>query len=467
MSEKSKSTSKIDKYLNGLVKCIEDTLKEENKDTTDTNTETSEDKVKHTKKIELSKLVNCISIVIYVDQCGHRNEELSNLDSTNVLKEAIKELCKKDKYLTVGVVHNRGLHSEKLEDVESKVHSHIMFLCNSRTRITTILKDISDVVQYDYDLDWALINNELKVVNIQKNQHIINYVYFAHDTCGAIADGKEYYGYDDIITNVDEQTLIEWRSWYESHERGVLYSKGHRNSSDRIKFLMQDFYKYGLCGESFKVYRNKLVFEDLSNRKLMEELERMYNLGLDQYLSKRQILTRCSIYIYSDAQVGKSTNCYNALDKFGERPLVITKNSKTGALDSLDCKQSLIYDDRWPESCLDIADDMAVNTWRRNSNNRCFNGNYLVILSNQKFDDFFKEMSVDKKALYSRFFVVQIKKDDFDGISYVYNVENECTRGDKFKKAEMFYTFMEEVVKQINIYHNGYYFEDGKKVEVL
>lgn len=415
---------------------------------------------KEKKQLDLSKLVSGISFSFYHDQCGHRLEELDRDESQCIIEDALVNLCRDStQYDIYGICHSNSFTTdENYNLVPEKVHGHVALLCRSRKRIQTILKDISDYISFEPEYDSFLLD-QINVLNVQRNDHKTTFMYFLHQTTYAEdIDGKEPYLRSDLITNINDSVLDDWENWYDSSQRGVAYTDKMKSFlPDRDSILQGKFYNYALQGLSYFTEYSKLSNEDKFKINLDKKLQHAYEVGKREYLASRPVIDRCSIYIQGPADFGKTYAVKYALQKMNRNYCYIGDSSGTGETDKCDLGDCLVYDDKYPKNVLTIASDEVCDLYHRNKNNGIFNGDFLIVISNKSFDDFFSYMTsnghYDSDALKSRFSSYRL---ECDGTNVDLVKDFACTRGNLPVKEEKEKKFISYMVESMQYYCDNY-----------
>lgn len=416
------------------------------------------------KKLDLSKQVRAWQIMLYVEQIGHR-EELTKDEKEVILKEYLDNIEFKDG-LFYGILHNKELNTVLNEDVnfteeKEEPHLHLVFYTANQIRPSTILRLLGiEILKENENL---YTHGGFSYLNIKKHEVAKAILYLNHNTEKAIIDNKPLYEISDIVTN---DTEVEW--YHKYSEEYSKYSEGlyinrfgqvqqvneedklfdYFDELEKLGFEFGDFYKYIDSIPRRYKYKYYHKLEEVYYRGVHRRLRMNYNLRVN----------RVAIFIHGGHGVGKTHACEYALQKLNRCFNTITSSSGTGGEDNIIPGQSIIYDDRIPANCLDKADDKVCMTYRRNSNNGVFSGDFFIINHNKSFDSAFSEwwkskgdpedeLSASCKALKSRFFIIEVS--DYGTITVVQvptRAESEVQK-EKIAKFNEFLKYFSEPIK--------------------
>lgn len=214
-------------------------------------------------------------------------------------------------------------------------------------------------------------------------------LYLTHEDDSAIRAGKTIYSKSELITNMPE-------SAYELIIKNLLeHIKPHRITYAEMNEICDRFYNAGLHGQSF----NKLIEAygrfNLYSQSKYQVIEKMYRDGIEKRLSENHELNRLVLYIQGASDMGKTCNIVPALERCGVSHPYIVRHSGNGNLDGLQPDHdALVFDDSFRlDNILTAADQYECSLYKRNKGNSYFFGNYLIILSNEKFEDWIDEVT--------------------------------------------------------------------------
>lgn len=150
-------------------------------------------------KMTMQSNVKTLALKVYDEQIP---------DGWDKLKERIKEL-KKDEYQCLGIRHDEDvLGDDFFEPSTEKPHYHILIrvmrdsqnVTKSGKHVSTILNDLGIIFRKE---DATMIANH----GIETVGDFGAYAtYLTHDTEKAIADGKQHYNTESIVSNITQES---------------------------------------------------------------------------------------------------------------------------------------------------------------------------------------------------------------------------------------------------------------------
>lgn len=385
---------------------------------------------KNCKCLSIDAKVNSLAIKIYVEQLPYGWDYTSN---------AIRMTDKKD-FQVLAICHNRDTYSDEghfWKPAFEKPHYHIILRCvdrKKRIRVRTVLRQLG--IEFRKDLDDDLwINHGVETVSKFSGYA----TYLTHETEDAINAGKELYGIDEIVSNLTVEEIQAIRDGY------------IRISNDARKVTTQDLveldntaFELGKDLKNFDDWYNTLPFTVRSNAKI-KTIRESYGRGVNAKIAEKSEVLRLCVYIQGAPNTGKTYGAKHALS--GKR-IYTVEGGGSGKFDDLraDHEAIIISDDVCP-NLLNMTDNYICRAYKRQSNNPAWAGNYFIVTSNLSFVDWLAscKINVNSKhydAMFSRFFVTEIKKKD-DGTNYL-ALKSASTRGsvdEQTERAEMFMNF--------------------------
>lgn len=265
------------------------------------------------------------------------------------------------------------------------------------------------------------------------------FLYLSHETNQAIVDGKHKYDRSEVISNFDETT------------REALWQAGLRNQKkSKLDWdeLNDIAYNMGLNLKDFDPWvKANLTVTDQANKNF-RVVSKSYQQGLSEGVAKIGHITRCSILLHGEGNLGKS---YTALESLKALHLNVYRASKgSGKYDNLSTStDAMIFDDVAVSDARNVFDNLAVTLHRRNSNDRAWLGSYAVVTTNDDPETFCRRMagvnSTDElfdvndpytrskidaiNAIKQRLYICTIKNNKLI-------VESATTRGSRADQAE-------------------------------
>lgn len=428
-----------------------------------------------TKKLDLSKQVRAWQIMLYCDQIGHRNEDLTEDEQEQILKDFLNGITFKDG-LFYGIVHTKEL-TTKVDDsdyteVSEKKHIHLVFYTSNQIRPFTILKSLG--IQIIKDDENLYSHGGFSYLNIKKHEVAKAVLYLNHNTEKAILDNKPSYNISDIVTNDTEPDWYhKYSDEYTRYCEGLYVNKYGQvqtlNEEDKLFDILDEAYEIGYSFGDLDSY-----IDEIPRRykyKYYSKIEDSYYRGVHKRFTNKDTLDvhRCSVFIYGPSDTGKTYASVHSLLELGRRVYQVGQSSGTGGEDNIKPGDCLVYDDRVPKNCLDKADTNVCELYRRNSNNGVFAGDYFIINYNRPFDEVFKNyyktdddsegLSEEAKALKTRFYIVEV---DINGHYTVHQKGERGTQEDCAIRDKKFNDFM----NHFNKHFTEFYEKRQKKSKV-
>lgn len=420
-----------------------------------------------TKKLDLSKRVRAWQIMLYCDQIGHRNEDLTDAEQETILKDFLNGIIFNDG-LFYGIVHNKEL-TTKVEDSDyselpEKKHIHLVFYTSNQIRPFTILKSLG--VQIVKDDENLYTHGGFSYLNIKRHEVAKAVLYLNHATEKAIMDNKPSYAISDIVTNdVEPDWYHNYANEYSKYSEGLYVNKFGQvqvlNEEEKLFDILDEAYEIGYKFGNLDVY-----IDEIPRRykyKYYKKIEEFYYRGVHKRFTNKDMLDvhRCSIFIYGPSDTGKTYASVHSLLELGRSVYQVGQSSGTGGEDNIRPCDCLVYDDRVPKNCLDKADTNVCELYRRNSNNGVFAGDYFIINYNRSFDEVFKNyykndddiagLSEEAKALKTRFYIVEV---DAKGGYVIHQRGERGTQEDCVIRDSKFDDFMVHFTKHFTVFYD-------------
>jgi len=372
-------------------------------------------------------------------------------------KERIKEID--SNYMGVTAIgHDRDNFYEDFWEA-SIIKKHFHFVCflrrvepSGRIKRVYVKKILNDLgIEYRPDLDKDLWEHH----GVETAHDVsASIVYLMHETEQAILDGKAQYDIEEIVTNLDRNDLDEIIAQYRppSHIRQKsIISKKELAEYDEVA------YNYGFALHDWDEWFDTLPFA-VRDSSSIRTIQQRYERGLCNRinLSSSQMVRLC-IFIQGGHNQGKTYAAEQAMISLKKRILPITE-AGSGSLDKLKATtDALIVDDAKIPNILNMSDNKICQAYRRNANNPYWCGKYLIITSNNTFNEYINTCGrfslENQEALKSRFFICHIEKDEA-GNKTIY-CDSQSERGTEEvekERCEMYIEFAKEFNKIINTY---------------
>lgn len=390
------------------------------------------------KLLTVESVCTCICLKFYAEQCGITREFPLPLETQYDIMSQFIDIIQADNVYDIrGIVHDM----DKEEDVDSffvpasvKPHAHL--IVKSKTmradgrglqgfRIGTLLKYFEEIYGFAYDseLDLSIVKNGgIIPLNVSRAEDIRMTVYLTHETFECANTPKFVYDHSCIISNLSKQELEQIYLEYENSLNGCKGKKNFVELTPDMKLLKyRKADEYARDGKSFAEFKdNELRFEDKQFKTFIDTCKEYYDDALREIVLSNPNVNRVAIYISSPMFMGKSWSCAEILDKItGIKPYVIGESAgkKNGSTDNYRNRSSIIYDDYYCDSPLDMCDKRVTELYVRGHGNMPFNGDYIIQLSNKPFSkyiEYCKHLGYDEEqldAIKSRIFIIQIYSD--------------------------------------------------------
>jgi hypothetical protein len=421
------------------------------------------------KKYSVESTIESLAIKCYWEQIP---------GGLNALRENIRKIDK-NKWQIIAIEHNRDYQTDDFwEPSLDKPHVHIFMrvVNGSPTKIRTVLNALG--VEFRRGKDEYLVEHGLETCR--------NYsacaLYATHETPQAIADGKERYQLEELISNLTIDEIKEIRAGY------VRPSATRRATMDDLIALDKEAFDRGYQLKDFSTWYNELPFNIRSHCK-MKTIRESFNRGIQSRIDKHIEIVRTCIYIQGEPQVGKTYTSTKALENMGIKysDIYMVDNSGTGQYDRLKpTHKAIIIDDQTSSNMLKASDNYICRMHRRGSDDPIWTGEILVVTSNLEFKEWLHDCGFKNedniKAMVSRFFICKVEY--LDTVKrYHLKLESHSTRGtakernqrydnfNKFKNAfdEEYLTFdpfaqkKEDEDKAASCYNYNYFDETTSK----
>lgn len=359
-------------------------------------------------------------------------------------REFIKQI-KDFKYLDfqiAGILHD----SDKVKAADDpftisieKAHWHLIIrrLSKKRFRVNRIIQLLGLHYVKDDNFDDTTMWNAGGAEIIR--DFASYFLYLTHETNQAITDGKHKYDRSEVISNFGDETRNAlWQA-------GLRHQKKSNIDWDEINDLA---YNFGLNLKDFDPWVNANLTVSEQANKNFRVVSKSYQRGLSEGVAKVGHITRCSILIHSEGNLGKS---YTSLEALKALHLNVYRASKgSGKYDNLSTStDAMIFDDVAVSDARNVFDNLAVTLHRRNSSDRAWLGKYAVVTTNDDPETFCRKMagvnSTDElfdvndpytrskidaiNAIKQRLYICTIKNNKLI-------VESATTRGSRADQAE-------------------------------
>ena len=384
-------------------------------------------------KMTMQSNVKTLALKVYDEQIP---------DGWDKLKERIKEL-KKDEYQCLGIRHDEDvLGDDFFEPSTEKPHYHILIrvmrdsqnVTKSGKHVSTILNDLGIIFRKE---DATMIANH----GIETVGDFGAYAtYLTHDTEKAIADGKQHYNTESIVSNLTPDEILQIRDGYIR-----VSEKARKVKPEELIEIDAYLFELGFNLGDFDDWYDSQGFM-LRRHTSMKTLKETYYRGIEERVRKNKYVNRLCIFITGKQNSGKSYTSLETLKKMGYEKIHSVDNNGTGKFDELSpTTQAIIIDDQTAPALLNLCDCKIVKAYRRGSGDRYFTGDMLIVTSNLSFEEWAKACECDVKqieALKSRFYVCEINENghlNCKSVGYRGGIDEQKERLEKFLKFKTTY----------------------------
>lgn len=353
-------------------------------------------------KMTMQSNVKTLALKVYDEQIP---------DGWEKLVERIKEL-KKAEYQCLGIKHDEDyLGDDFFEPSTEKPHYHILIrvmrdiqnVSKTGKHVSTILNDLGIVFRKE---DAVMIANH----GIETVGDFGAYAtYLTHDTEKAIADGKQHYSTELIVSNLSPEEVTRIRDGYIR-----VSQKARKVTLDELQEIDEHLFDMGKNRMDYDDWYDEQSFV-LRKNASMDTLEKRYQRGIERSVQKDKYINRTCIFITGEGNSGKSYTSAETLRRLGYEKILTVDNAGTGQLDELTpTTQAIIIDDQTAPSLLSLCDTKPSKAYRRGSGNPYFTGDKIVVTSNLSFEKWAKACRCKSEQLESyksRFFICELNED--------------------------------------------------------
>ena len=421
-------------------------------DNTDkSNDSISEAGTKVKKNLTMESSVKTIAIKCYDEQLGMTWDEFKK----------IAERIDKSVYEINSIAHDDDfLNNDVFDPDREKTHYHILMRTRDNTarKVKTYLKMLQ--INFRPGLDDDLFKKDgVTTVGSWARYSL----YLIHGTEEAIKDGKKPYRIEDIVSNSSYDELVKLLGGEKHRVNGI------KMTNDLGDELAKEAYEVGKNLKDFDVWFDELPYNVRIRNSDVKEWKRMYNRGMEETLTdpNKTAINKLCIFISGPANVGKS---YASRYALGNKKILDISGQKTGKFDSLNSSiEAIMIDDDTSSNLLQLCDNRICKLYRRNSDNRLFCGDTVVVTSNLTFLQWYckcnnivrneeYDLRPEERDTYydtkSRFYICSIKEGHHykdgdmskDGTKVLW-VDSPSTRGtkaDQLERKDKFISFFDK-----------------------
>ncbi len=284
-----------------------------------------------------------------------------------------------------------------------KEHYHILVrLANRQSRrLKTILNLLGIYFRPGIDDDMR-DNHALETID-----HFDRYtLYLMHETPDAIADGKEPYDITEFVSNLTQDEIQNIIDGY------AAASTKHRLTHEELVALDEKAFQLGYELKDFNSWYGSQSFDIRSHSK-MKTIRESYYRGVEARVEENKKVNRLCIFIKGEPNQGKT---YAAINALSGKKVLSASGGGSGKFDRLTPSTDAIVidDDVVSANLLNMSDNYMCQTYRRQSNNPYWCGQYFIITSNVSFEEWIKKCHIDKNehgnAMMSRFYICHIEE---------------------------------------------------------
>ena len=397
--------------------------------------------LKNAGGLAMGSKTNSLNIKIYEEQAE---------GGFDALKKRIKEIDPA-LYHAMMIVHDKDVKTSP-EDIFveafKKAHAHILIKkpgsekSKDRAQVSTMLNVLG--INFSANEEGIVLWSNRGVERIKDLAESV--MYLTHETDKAIADGKELYERNEIVSNLDDDVIDQFRDGYTS----ISHMKRRLTLEEQIE-LAEAAYNAGYALRNKVDWLQSLPL-NVYKGSLRKTLEDKFDYGAKKYAEEHRDLVRLAVFIKGAPNIGKTYAAYHAFDDKGYKILTIDAGGGSGKFDNLTSSHNVIIaDDTTIENALGMTDNIICQPYRRGSNNPFWTGQYIIITSNDDLDKWCKKCcNYDAEAidaLKTRLYVCEVIEEQ--GRSRMICTK-PSTRGNKEQqetRKKMFVDFQ-------NIYNN-------------
>ena len=358
----------------------------------------------------------------------------------------------------LAIVHDRDEVTDGIWEVPKlgKWHLHVIFRAvNStyRIRVYQLLNSLGIVFRKGVD-DSLIENHGLETVGNFSGYAL----YLTHETADSIAAGKEFYRFDEIVSNLTDDEVEQIRNGY------IRTSPNAKLSVKELITLDDEAYQLGQNLGNFQLWYDRQPFAVRSHAK-MRVIRESYMRGVEaRVLNDNQVLRLC-VFIQGSGNIGKTYAAHAALKAIGARSIMHIGGGGSGKFDTLrpDIDAIIVDDDKVP-NLLNVCDNYMCHVYKRNSNNPVWAGRYLIITSNLPFEDWVAQKCGVPTVRYSKSAGAVVPSEEFEAIQTrffvceVYGVKNPQEGGKAYNQLGYPHSVsnrgsVEEQKKRIDLFH--------------
>ncbi len=402
--------------------------------------------VEKNMEMTLNRNVKTLALKIYDEQLPNGWESL---------KKLIRSISKA-RYQILAIRHDRDtLGDDFFRPSVEKAHYHIIVRVMDGKSGQNVSKSGLHVRQILKDLHVVFRPEDVKMIEKHGIETVRNFaayaMYLTHETPQAIADGKEHYEEDEIVSNLTPEEVKMIRDGYTR----VSAQTSKLTLEDKAE-LMETATQLGYDLKDYDDWHDQLCARVHLDRTLNKVLGERYDRGLDRRLEEDPCrVARLCIYIRGNGNDGKTYTSDLVLRAMGMNKILVIDRQGSGKFDTLKAgTEAIIIDDQTAPAILNLCDNRVVKAYRRNSNDRPFTGKAIVVTSNLPFDEWAKQCGCSNSqldAVRSRFFVCSIAKNDKgETILLCESASNRGTEAVLKERVKRYITFrdlFEEYVK--------------------
>lgn len=394
------------------------------------------DKLKNAGGLAMISKTNSLNIKIYEEQAEGGFE---------ALKARIKAIDPA-LYQAMMIVHDKDVKTSP-EDIfveaYKKAHAHILIKkpgslkSKDRAQVSTMLNVLG--INFAANDEGINLWSNRGVERIKDLAQAV--MYLTHETDKAINEGKEIYERSEIVSNLDDDVIEQFRDGYVS----VSHMKRRLTLEEQMQ-LADEAYKAGYALQNKIDWLQSLPL-NVYKSNLRKTLEDKFDYGAKRYAEEHRDLVRLAVFIKGEPNIGKTYAAYHAFDDKGYKILTIDAGGGSGKFDNLTSSHNVIIaDDTTIDNPLGMTDNVICQPYRRGSNNPFWTGAYIIITSNDDVDKFCKKCcNYDAEAiaaLKTRLYICEVVQKD--GRSKMV-CRQPSTRGNEKQQRErkaMFVDFM-------------------------
>ena len=321
----------------------------------------------------------------------------------------------KNRFYVMAIKHDEDEETDGVWLVaKEKPHFHVIIKARDSHDVFRVKDMLAKMgVKFRTELDTSLLEN--RALETVGNYSAYS-MYLTHDTPQAQLENKFPYDVGRVVSNLTPDEVKQIRDGFSRTCEHKKLTPDELASLDAYAFTLGE-----QLGDLARWYNNLNFFERSSAK--MKTIRESYFRGVEERLRNDNYILRCCIYIHGDGNTGKTYTSEKTMREMG-RSVLSVGGGGSGKFDNLlPSHGCILIDDDVCPNMLNMADNKICHAYRRNRDNPVWAGDFLIITSNLKFDDFCERCGLKVKdlkgnytrqfeALKTRFFFCEMRQTD-------------------------------------------------------